>query len=159
MTGYEAFSIYNALKLHFSTDSYDYFRYNGKSNISIEVFERRKEKYYFYKLSRRQDTEDYIQFLVSNFIVDNKLWVGKLFEDEALTIHKSRMAVIQSLTYNFQNDCKIIKEAILHFECRVVYRNDLIPTALAQPLLHDTYAGSTDYHRIYFGEVLACQRD
>ena len=53
----------------------------------------------------------------------------------------------------------IIKEAVLHFECRVVYRNDLIPTALAQPLLHDTYAGSTDYHRIYFGEVLACQRD
>ena len=53
----------------------------------------------------------------------------------------------------------IIKEAILHFECKVVYKNDLIPSELAKPLLKETYAGSSDFHRIYFGEVVACQRD
>ena len=137
MTGYEAYGIYTALKLHFSTDSYDYFRYNGKVNsVSVNSFEARKDRYYFYKLSRRQDTEDYIQFLVSNFIVDNKLWVGKLFEDEALTIHKSRMAIIQSLTYNFQNDCKIIKDASEKFNASLMTTGDY-PKLLTMTLQED----------------------
>ena len=53
MTGYEAYCLYNSLKLHFNSDSYDYFRYNGKISSSIEAFENRKDKYHFYKLSRR----------------------------------------------------------------------------------------------------------
>lgn len=110
MTGYEAFSLYNSLKLHFSSNSYDYFKYHGKSNISIESFENRKDKYYFYKLSRMQEPEEYIQFLVSNLLIDDKIWVGKLLEEGAIFAYKQRMAVIQSLTYNFQSDCKLLKD-------------------------------------------------
>ena len=32
MTGYETFSLYQALKLHFTQESYDFFKYNGKMN-------------------------------------------------------------------------------------------------------------------------------
>lgn len=53
----------------------------------------------------------------------------------------------------------IIKEGILHFECKVIYKNDLAPAELAKSILRETYAGSSDFHRIYFGEVVACQRD
>ena len=53
MTGYEAFGLYESLKLHFSKDSYDFFKYNGKTNISVTSFENRKDKYHFYKLSRK----------------------------------------------------------------------------------------------------------
>lgn len=110
MTGYEAFSLYNALKLHFSSDTYDYFKYHGKSNISIDAFEKRKDKYHFYKLSRRNDAEDYIQFLVSNFLENDKCWAGDLLLEEAVTYHKNRMKVIQSLSYMFTEDCKILKD-------------------------------------------------
>lgn len=110
MTGYEAFSIYNALKLHFSSDTYDYFKYHGKSNISIESFEKRKDKYHFYKLSRRNDAEDYVQFLVSNFLENDKCWAGDLLLDEAVINHKNRMKVIQSLSYMFTEDCKILSD-------------------------------------------------
>lgn len=121
MTGYEAFSLYNALKLHFSTDSYDFFKYHGKSRISIDAFENRKDKYYFYKLSRQQNQDDYIQFLVSNFLVDDKIWIGKLLEDDAISVYKKRMAVIQSLSYTFTNDCKFLRENVDH-------ANDLLKT-------------------------------
>ena len=43
ITGYEAFSVYSALKLHFTQKSYDYLKYNGKSNISVIAFENRKD--------------------------------------------------------------------------------------------------------------------
>ncbi len=53
MTGYEAFSLYESLKLHFNKDSYDFFKYNGKTNVTVTSFENRKDKYHFYKLSRK----------------------------------------------------------------------------------------------------------
>ena len=58
MTGYEAFGLYESLKLHFSKDSYDFFKYNGKTNISVTSFENRKDKYHFYKLSRKYTNKD-----------------------------------------------------------------------------------------------------
>ena len=39
MTGYETFSLYQALKLHFTNESYDFFKYNDKSNVSVSAFE------------------------------------------------------------------------------------------------------------------------
>ena len=51
--GYEAFSMYQSLKLHFNQQSYDFFKYNGKTNTSKMVFENRKDKYHFYKLARK----------------------------------------------------------------------------------------------------------
>jgi len=112
MTGYEAFSLYNSLKLHFSSSSYDYFKYNGKSNISIEAFENRKDKYHFYKLSRQNEKEDYIEFLVSNFLIKENLWAGDLLQEEAIIAYKLRMATIQSLGYKFQSDCQKLKDSV-----------------------------------------------
>jgi flavin reductase (DIM6/NTAB) family NADH-FMN oxidoreductase RutF len=50
----------------------------------------------------------------------------------------------------------IIKECILHFECQVVYKNDLIPSELKKSITHLLYSKG-DFHRLYFGEILACQ--
>jgi len=50
----------------------------------------------------------------------------------------------------------IIQEAILHFECRVVNRNDLAPSELAKPIIPALYPKG-DFHRLYFGEILSCR--
>lgn len=107
MSGYEAFSLYNSLKLHFNSDSYDYFKYNGKSNISIESFENRKDKWHFYKLSRRFANKDQAQdFLVANLLADNNVWIGHLLTEESDVTYRERQKIIQSLTYAFTNDIK-----------------------------------------------------
>lgn len=90
--------------MHFTSDSYDYFKYQGKTRTSVDAFENRKDKYYFYKLSRRNAKEDYIEFLVSNFVYDENVWVGTLLTEEALMIHRSRIKVIESLTYTVNED-------------------------------------------------------
>jgi len=108
MTGYEAFSIFHVLKLHFTTN-YDYFKYNGKCNINIETFEKRKDKYHFYKLSRKYDEDTFREFVISNLIKDCNIWVGKLLEENSSQIHFDRMSRIQSLSYRFKNDCAEIK--------------------------------------------------
>ncbi len=50
----------------------------------------------------------------------------------------------------------IIKECILHFECRVLYKNDLIQSELDKSIISSFYPKG-DFHRLYFGEILACQ--
>lgn len=109
ITGYEAFSLYNSLKLHFTTDSYDFFKYNGKSKVSVEAFENRKDKWHFYKLSRRLSSkDDLINFLVANFVHDENVWVGNLLDENSDVIYRQRQKVIQSISYIFQNDCEKI---------------------------------------------------
>jgi len=109
MTGYEAFGLYESLKLHFSKESYDFFKYNGKTNISINSFDNRKDKYYFHKLSRKFLTkEELINFLVANFLEDDRFWIGNLLMEEAESRYRDRQKVIQSLSYTFENDCRKI---------------------------------------------------
>ena len=84
ITAYETFQLYNALKLHF-TGNYDFFKYNGKSNVSVDSFERRKDKYHFYKLSRKYpNKEEMKNFLVANFVENDQMWVGDLLNDGAI---------------------------------------------------------------------------
>jgi flavin reductase (DIM6/NTAB) family NADH-FMN oxidoreductase RutF len=52
----------------------------------------------------------------------------------------------------------MIKECILHFECRVVNIIDLIPSELEKSIINTFYAKG-DFHRVYFGEILACQNE
>jgi len=107
MTAYEAFGLYESLKLHFTKDSYDFFRYNGKTNISITAFENRKDKYHFYKLSRRfSNRDELISFIVANLLAKETLWVGDLLSDTAEVNFREHQRVLQSFSYVFENDCK-----------------------------------------------------
>ena len=107
MTGYEAFGLYQALKLHFTTENFDYFKYNGKSKISVTSFENRKDKWFFYKLSRKfVNKNDMTYFIAHNFIEEGDVWSGALLEEKAETNHQSHQKILESLTYTFKNECK-----------------------------------------------------
>jgi len=105
MTGYETFGIFQALKLHFTKEAYDFFKYNGKTNISITAFENRKDKYHFYKLSRKfSNRDELISFIVANLIEKDNLWVGDLLGEEADIRYRNRQKVLQALSYEFTGD-------------------------------------------------------
>jgi len=101
-SGYAAFVMYNSLKLHFTSKSYDYFKYNGKTNVSAVTFLKRKDKYTFYKLSRKYNVEELRDFYVANFLEGDK-WVGDMTKDGD-EIYKKWQKTQQSLTYTFEND-------------------------------------------------------
>ncbi len=48
----------------------------------------------------------------------------------------------------------IIQECLVHYECRTVHRNDIVPEALAQAVRDESYPHG-DFHRVYFGEIVA----
>jgi hypothetical protein len=102
-SGYATFCLYNALKLHF-TSSYDYFKYNGKTNVSQNTFLTRKDKYTFYRLSRKYNLEELRDYLVSNFVYGEAKWVGDMTGPDGEDCYKKWQKNMQSLTYRFEND-------------------------------------------------------
>jgi len=136
MTGYEAFCLYNSLKLHFNSDSYDYFRYNGKVNTSVGAFENRKDKWHFYKLSRRFTNVDICcDFLVANLVHNHDVWVGHLLTNEADIEYRKRQKIIQSLTYTFTNEIAPLMSRESANDSFIVHDGEY--PELLQKLLHD----------------------
>lgn len=54
-----------------------------------------------------------------------------------------------------QVEAPAIEEAAITFECRTLHRNDLVPGAI-DPAVVDQYYPEGDFHRCYFGEIVAC---
>ncbi len=52
----------------------------------------------------------------------------------------------------------VIKECVIHYECRTLHRNDVVPEALAEAV-RDEFYSSGDFHRVYFGEIVAAYAD
>lgn len=47
----------------------------------------------------------------------------------------------------------VIQECVIHYECRTLHRNDVVPQAIVQAVLDDAYPAG-DFHRVYFGEIV-----
>jgi len=110
-SGFAAYSLWNALKLHFTSESYDYFKYNGKTNVSKQTFTTNKSKYQFYKLSRKYDLDELKNFYVANFIQGKGDWVGDLLQDGDENYTKWQKTQ-QSLTYTFENDIMYMFDSV-----------------------------------------------
>lgn len=109
MSGYETYKCYVALKNHFSSDTYDYFRYAGKVRASKATFEKRNDRYFFEKLSKHKDI---VGFILSNIIERGPdIWVGDIAsEHEAETNYNKWLGRQQSLSYRLTQEVGLIDE-------------------------------------------------
>ena len=129
MTGYEAYELFQALKRHFTQEKFDFFKYRGHINTSKEAFENRKDKWHFYKLSRKFGTkQELTDFLIANFLDNENIWVNNLLVEEADIRYIEYKKVMQSLAYTFENDCISLFE-----DCKEP--NDLLVTKGDYPIL------------------------
>lgn len=104
MNGFDVFKIYQAIKLHFTSPKYNYFVYNGKTNATLDSFERRRDKFMFHKLARKYDEQEIVAFLVANFVSDNHKWTKDLLGPEATEAYMNWRKVTESLGFRFEND-------------------------------------------------------
>ncbi len=108
MEPFEVYQKYLALKRHFSSDSYDYHKYNGKVKANQHSFDIRKDKYFFYKLSKQKNVEE---FLLANFVDgDNDFWIGQLRDDKCTAAYENYRKRKQALTYVFKEDLSKMKD-------------------------------------------------
>ena len=84
MVPFDTYKTYLALKNHFTKDSYDYHKYQGKSRASLQSFYKRRDRFWLEKLSRQKDDKEIINFFVSNFTScsdPGSLWIGEMIKE------------------------------------------------------------------------------
>ena len=104
VTPYQVYTEYLALKSHFTNKNYDYFKYNKKVRATITSFNRRKDRYFFERTSRKLSDKEVVDFLVSNFAYSDNvqnLWIGSLI-NEGERNYAEWTKRQQSLTYLFR---------------------------------------------------------
>ena len=99
---FDAYSMYNALKLHFEQDSYDAIKYNFKSNVTPKSFFARKDKYFFAKLAKTYD-DKLLQYYIANF-KNGVSYVGDMLNEGGESNFKEHMKVRESIHREFQKD-------------------------------------------------------
>lgn len=128
---FEAFRYYQALKLHFESDSYDAVKYNYKTSAKPQSFWKRKDKYFFAKTGNKfNKIPDLINFYVAHFINDVK-WIGEMDKDEQYTAWQK---VMQSLSYRFETDINKLAEEVESFD--ELFQGDPHPLVITK-LLED----------------------
>ena len=104
VTPFETYQHYLSLKNHFTNPKYDFFKYGAKTRASVTSFNKRKDKYWFEKTSRKYSDEEVVNFLVSNFAAaDNpqNLWIGEII-NSGERVYADWMKRQQSSTYLFK---------------------------------------------------------
>ena len=103
----DAYLMYCAMKAHFDKSDYDFVKYNGKSKVSRDSFYKRNDRVFFVKLTRKYKSKQDIQdYLLANFLVHPKGWVGKFDEDNYIQWQRR----MQSLSYIFKSEIEPILE-------------------------------------------------
>jgi hypothetical protein len=101
---FETYQHYLSLKNHFTNPKYDFFKYGAKTRASITSFNKRRDKYWFEKTSRKYKDEEIVNFLVANFVEStsvNQIWIGEIINSGERT-YADWMRRQQSLTYLFK---------------------------------------------------------
>jgi len=103
--GFDVFKIYLGVKLHFTTDTYDYIKYDGKVNCKLETFTKRNDRYFFHKLSKQYGQNEILDFFVANFATDSKGWIGNLLQKDGRDVYLDYKKRKDAFSYHFRNDC------------------------------------------------------
>jgi len=94
------------MKNHFTKESYDYVKYGGRSRASVASFNKRRDRYFFERMSRKKDDDEIIQYFIANFISSEdpgKVWIGEIIQNGE-TNFKEWQKRNQSLSYLFGNE-------------------------------------------------------
>ena len=118
MNGFEVYKIYLAVKLHFTSKarSYDFHRHLGKTTARLETFTKRRDRYFFHKLSKSYNSNTIVDYFVSNFVTNTNLWVGDIIGKTGDDNYKQWSKKIEALHYYYEQDIDYILEQDYKFD-------------------------------------------
>lgn len=122
--GYHVYQTYLALQRHFTSD-YDYFKYNGKINASVNAYNGRSDYFAFEKLSKIIDSKNLVDFFLSHFLDKPNCWIRDMSKSE----YEKYSAFMKNFPKQFKEDVDYL--AMNHKP------HELIQVGAGIPLIHE----------------------
>lgn len=102
MEPYDVYRAYLSLRLHFTTDSYDVIKQQGRVKASKQSFFKRRDLFSIKKISELYTDKEVVDFLVANFVSGDR-W-GGVFDHDAKETYMHWKKRIESMTYIFEKE-------------------------------------------------------
>ena len=139
--GFDAYCLYLAINNHFNTESYDFFKYNGKVPVKLPAFLKRNDKYHFAKLAR-EHRDELRDFLVAN-LSKQKYYVKNLLDNECVENYKEFKKKKQQLSYCVIQDMKYLQdkyeEVDIILECVNGQHPPILKEYLGRKIIPETF--------------------
>jgi len=120
ISGFDAYVLYLAFKMHFSSGSYNFFKFNGKTKATQTSYNSRKDKYYFDKLAIKFSREKIIEKMLVEQIDNPNFWVKDLLEKDNETRYLKFRGFIEGIQYSLKKEFSFIKEYCLKSEMEII---------------------------------------
>jgi hypothetical protein len=110
MEPFEVYRYYLALRLHFTTETYDAIKQQGRVKASKQAFFKRKDLFAIKKVAESYSDKEVVNFLVANFVSGDR-W-GGVFDVNAKDRYVDWKKRIESISYTFEKELvKILNHA------------------------------------------------
>ena len=115
MNGFEVYKIYLAIKLHFTSknQSYDFHKHNGRTTARLATFTKRRDRYFFHKLSKSYSDKSIVDYFLSNFVSNTNIWVGDIIGKTGDETYKQWSKKLEALHYYYEQDIDYIIERMV----------------------------------------------
>lgn len=113
MKATESFQEYCAIKAHFERPSYDYYKYNGK--VRAGNYDKRKDKSFFFRLSRAYNTKELHEYYIANFLA-GQAWVGNMNKDHWVAWKRKMVRLPEVFAEDMQTLNQLVKERELEIK-------------------------------------------
>ena len=132
MNGFEVYKIYLAIKLHFTSkkQSYDFHKHLGRTTARLETFTKRRDRYFFHKLSKSYNNSTIVDYFLSNFVSNTNLWVGDIIGKSGDDTYKQWSKKIEALHYYYEQDIDYILERKHKFDDLFIVKDGQHPPIL-----------------------------
>lgn len=129
--GMSVYKLYLMVKGHFN-GRYDCIKYNWAMRISPKAYEKRRDKYFFERLSTKYNLGELYRIFVSNMLANSDAWVGEISGADALQFYRQHTGKLERASYIFKEDI----ENLVYF-CRKkdIMFKDLFDCSKGQPLI------------------------
>jgi len=102
MEPFEVYRYYLALRLHFTTDSYDVIEQKGRVRATKNSFLKGRDLLSINRVAETYSDKDIVNFLVANFVSGDR-W-GGVFDVEAKDRYQGWKKRIESISYTFKKE-------------------------------------------------------
>lgn len=108
--GFHVYKDYVGLKTHFNVWKF-YWKSDYDYHLSESAFTKRHDKHFFERLFKIfPKRNDRLEFLISCFLHNKRMWIGDMFEEDLRDLHRARMVKRGALVYTLRNDAENISD-------------------------------------------------
>lgn len=87
---------------------YDVIKYNWCMRVSDAAYQKRRDKYFFQKLSEKYKLKELTLIFISNLVANQDAWIGDISDADALVFYREYIGRLKQIKFKFEEDIRNI---------------------------------------------------